>query len=223
MLQHIPKDFVLILSGVQCVGKTTTAYNILKYNPEFRRVSELDIIRTVVRTTIRNTNSLNEKILYQHYWPLFETLSEANLLVAKEQSKLLIPYVKEIVERQQMRKIPTIIEGSSIIPSTYFHNNIPINGFKKNVIFVNLYLSDENEHLKRRINRCKEREYNYSENMTKEQILKIRNNKILMLHLETLELSKNANNVFSIDVANMTQDMMVDKILHIINNYLKTN
>ena len=51
---QIPGNFILMLSGVPCVGKTTTAYNILKYQPEFRRVSELDIVRTIVRATIRN-------------------------------------------------------------------------------------------------------------------------------------------------------------------------
>ena len=39
-----------MLSGVSCVGKTTTAYEIVKNYPEFRRVSEYDLIRTVVRT-----------------------------------------------------------------------------------------------------------------------------------------------------------------------------
>ena len=46
----IPKDTILMLSGVSCVGKTTTAYEIVKNYSEFRRVSEYDLIRTVVRT-----------------------------------------------------------------------------------------------------------------------------------------------------------------------------
>ena len=47
---YIPKDAILMLSGVSCVGKTTTAYEIVKNYPEFRRVSEYDLMRTVVRT-----------------------------------------------------------------------------------------------------------------------------------------------------------------------------
>ena len=47
---HVPKDAILMLSGVSCVGKTTAAYEIVKNYPEFRRVSEYDLLRTIVRT-----------------------------------------------------------------------------------------------------------------------------------------------------------------------------
>lgn len=35
---QVPKDAILMLSGVSCVGKTTAAYEIVKNYPEFRRV-----------------------------------------------------------------------------------------------------------------------------------------------------------------------------------------
>ena len=220
---QIPGDFILMLSGVPCVGKTTTAYNILKYQPEFRLVSELDIIRTIVRATIRNIENcqyVNKEMLQDQYAALFYSLSESNLSDCKKQSTLLVPYVREIVARQQRRNIPTIIEGLSIIPSTYFSNDKPIKGFEKNVFFINLFLSDEQEHIQRRYNRCKEREYQDTEDQIKEQVINIRNSKNCELHEETLELSKATKNVASFDVSNMDQDSVVKKILSILGNYI---
>jgi len=212
-----------MISGVPCVGKTTTAYNIIKHFPEFRRVSELDIIRTVVRSVIKNLeseNNISPQIIHNKYCALFESLSEKDFQIAKLQSMELIPYVKEIVNRQQMRNIPTIIEGASIIPSTYFNNNVPIEGFEKHIIFINMYLSDLNEHIHRRTNRCKEREYSHTENIIQDEIKIIRNSKNLILHEETLALSKKVNNVFSIDVAHMNQMSILNNIQKIIEMYL---
>lgn len=212
-----------MLSGVPCVGKTTTAYNILKYQPDFRRVSELDLIRTIIRAVIRNIENskyVDKEMLQGQYEELFYSLSERDLSDCKKQSTLLIPYVREIVARQQRRNIPTIIEGLSIIPSTYFSNNQPIKGFEKNVFFINLFLSDEQEHIQRRYNRCKEREYQDTKSQVKEQVANIRNSKNLELHEETSELSKNVKNVASFDVSNMNQDSVTRKILGILDNYI---
>lgn len=49
---YIPKDAILMLSGVSCAWKTTAAYEIakiIKHYFGFRRVSEYDLLRTVVR------------------------------------------------------------------------------------------------------------------------------------------------------------------------------
>ena len=211
-----------MLSGVPCVGKTTTAYNILKSAPEFRRVSELDIIRTVIRSVFRTLEAgdhLNKKVAQEYYTALFSSLSEKDLPEAKQQSKLLIPFIKEIVDRQQKRKIPTIIEGSSIIPSTFFDNNKPIEGFEHNVIFINLYLSDENEHIQRRIRRCIERKNTNKISSAQDKVSKIRNSKNYSLHHETLQLSRETNRVYSIDTADMSQDAVVNKIMQIIYSF----
>lgn len=212
-----------MLSGVPCVGKTTAAYNIVKRFPEFRRVSELDIIRTVVRAVIHSLEDsfIDKNAIQKQYLALFDSLSESNLDVAKEQSKLLIPYIKEIVVRQQMRKIPTVIEGSSIVPSTYFINNIPIDGFKDHVLFINLYLSNEHVHINRRMTRCYEREYDDNMEQIIDKVTHVREGKNFEIHKETLELSMRANNVFSFDVTNMTPDDIVSMIIIITQKYLK--
>lgn len=221
----IPQDLILILSGVPCVGKTTTAYNLIKNISEFRRVSELDIIRTVVRATIKNLAKDPEAeaaLVQDKYKALFSSLAENDLDIAKQQSCLLIPYVKEIVCRQQRRKIPTIIEGASIIPSTYFENGYPIKGFEKNILFINLFLSNGTEHYNRRVKRCLERDYKKSNDSIKEEIEIIRKNKNLELHCETVELSKTATNVFSIDIANMNEFELLNNVAEIIHNSFKS-
>ena len=204
--------------NVYSVGKTTTAYNLIKSTTIFRRVSELDIIRTIVRSVIHeyeHNQHIYEKKQHE-YSALFKSIAENDLDTAKQQSKILIPYVREIVLRQQRRKIPTIIEGTSIIPSTYFVNGKPIDGFEKNVVFVNLYISDEAEHYRRRIERCMERDYKTSVDFIYDEIKIIRKNKNTELHLETECLSKIVPNVFSIDIANKSEAEVTHYILQLL-------
>lgn len=159
---EIPKDLILFLTGVPCVGKTTTAYNLLRKYPEFKSVTEVDIMRTMARSIIRDigpiVNSEVKLNVENSYYYLFKSVTVSNFITMKKQSSILSKPICEIVKRQQDRKIPTIIEGTSIVPSTFFENNKPIDGFQKNIIFINLYLSDIQEHIQRRKNRCVERE-----------------------------------------------------------------
>lgn len=222
MSLNIPKDFVLILTGVPCVGKTTTAYNLIRKYTEFKSVSEIDILRTMARCIIKDietkTSVISASNLKTVYSSLFKSVTNGDFTDLKQQSEILLNPIREIVKRQQDRKIPTIIEGTSVIPSTFFKNGQPIEGFKKNIIFINLYLSDINEHIQHRKARCMEREYAKSESLT-EKINIIRNNKNDILHKETLELGRTAQNVFSIDIAHMSQEEVVGKISKIITNY----
>lgn len=222
MNKIIPKDTVLLISGVQCVGKTTTAYNIVQNYPDFRRVSELDIIRTIVRATLINLldeGFINKQEIMDKYSELFKSVSESDYETAKNQSRQLVPYIKEIVLRQQSRRIPTIIEGSSIIPSIFFSDSKPLNWVNSNILFVNLYLSSGDEHITRRQMRCNEREYSRSMEEIKHNVRQIRYQKNIMLHNETLMLSKCCPNVFSIDVASKSPGEIVQIIMKLVYKY----
>lgn len=86
----IPKDTILMLSGVSCVGKTTTAYEIVKNYSEFRRVSEYDLIRTVVRTAYEHLADeayINKNELMDKYNALFESLTCNNFEITRLQSE----------------------------------------------------------------------------------------------------------------------------------------
>lgn len=204
------------------MGKTTTAYEIVKNYSEFRRVSELDIIRTIVRTAVERFSTsgyLNKEDMLAEYEVLFESLSNSNLEIAKKQSQQLIPYIKEIVLRQQRRKIPTILEGAGIIPSTYFPNDQPLDWLTSNVIFINLYLSDKNEHITRRTVRSSEREYMDSESEARKVISKIRDNKNEILHNEAIKLGQTHYNVLSIDTANKSPKCVAETIMNLVKAY----
>ncbi|MCH5261089.1 MAG: hypothetical protein J1F18_15170 [Lachnospiraceae bacterium] len=221
----IPKNAIIILSGVSCVGKTTAAYKIIQRCSVFRRVSELDIIRTIVRSVVGNLATdgyLNYDDVEAAYLDLFKSLTISDFETAKSQSKILIPYVKEIILRQQRRNIPTVLEGAGIIPSTYYPNNCPLSWLTSTLVFINLYLKDEMVHIERRCSRCNERDYADTFEETKDMIQKIRNQKNELLHQETLELSKKFNNIFSIDVSGMTQDSVADTILKLVYKYYST-
>ncbi len=223
---HIPKDSVLILSGVSCVGKTTTAYEILKNYPEFRKVNEYDLIRTIVRASYEHLFEelyINNDELKNKYNALFASITNHNFDITKLQSKQLIPYVKEIILRQQRRCIPTIIEGTGIVPSTYFPNNKPLGWLTKHVVFVNLYLSNENEHISRRQSRVIERDYHESTSKTKTIISYARAEKNQLLHMQATELHQIHNNIISIDVSNCTPSCVASKVMEFVFEYFKTN
>ena len=90
---NIPKDAILMLSGVSCVGKTTAAYEIVKNYPEFRRVSEYDLIRTVVRTAYKYLDEeidINKNELINKYNALFESITSSNFEITKLQESVKV-------------------------------------------------------------------------------------------------------------------------------------
>lgn len=213
--QIIPNNLIILLSGVPCVGKTTTAYNIIKNYPVFKRVAEVDLIKTILRTVLNESKNGNTEF-FEKYNFLLSSSTDISFLSLKEQAHALSKYVIEIIKRQQTRKIPTVIEGLGIVPSVYFLESEIIDTLNNNVMFINLYISNEEEHIKRRLMRCAERKYQNDVNQLKEKIYKYREKNIQM-HNETLELSKKYKNVFSIDISYMTEDEVIEKIIQLIS------
>ena len=219
---YVPKDVILMLSGVSCVGKTTAAYEIVKNYPEFRRVSEYDLLRTVVRTAyeyLAEESYIDKDELISKYNALFESITSSNFETTKLQSEQLLPYVKEIILRQQRRRIPTIIEGTGIIPSTYFPNKQPLAWLSNHVVFINLYISDEEEHISRRQSRSEERDYHESVSKTEIIISQSRAEKNQLLHTQAIELQQTFKNVFSLDVSNYTPSHVASKIMEFVFDY----
>ena len=219
---QVPKDAILMLSGVSCVGKTTAAYEIVKNYPEFRRVSEYDLLRTVVRTAyeyLAEEAYIDKDELISKYNALFESITSSDLEITKLQSEQLLPYVKEIILRQQRRRIPTIIEGTGIIPSIYFPNNQPLAWLSKHVVFINLYISDEEDHISRRQSRSEERDYHESVSKTEIIISQSRAEKNQLLHMQAIQLHQIFKNVFSLDVSYCTPSHVAGKIMELVFDY----
>lgn len=213
---------VLVITGLPCIGKTTVAYELVKEYPQFRNVTEIDIIRTVLRKMIKELDlniSHSDIEIKGYYESLFSSLREGNYDVACEQSTQLLPFVKDIIFRQQRRNIPTIIEGSEIVPITYFNDNQKNFWINENIIFIYLYINDESEHKSRRINRCKERGYSINEENENNLVYKIRKEKHFLLLRDALNLSKTNKNIFAIDIANESIEGTCNLIIKQIDEY----
>ena len=213
MMQTIPNDTILILTGVPCIGKTTTAYEITRRYPTFQRVVEMDIVSDTVRTVFKANN------LEKDSPALFESITVQDLDTTKSQAKILLPYVKELVLRQQKRKLSTVLEGAEIIPSLFFPSGKPAEWLNERVVFVNLYASNEEEQRKRRTNRYLERNYpaEYDEIIRQESLIVREKNE--RLHLETLTLASKFPNVFSVDISDLPPATLAEKIVQIVENY----
>ena len=146
-MKEIPNDMILFVSGVPSAGKTTISYELLKRYDVFRVIQETDIIREILR-------GYNEQLITQYHidkddisniLPHTELLSYAQ---AKSQCDILKYSIKEIIERQKRKRIPTIINGVHIIPEIlYEFIDAP------NIKYINLFFDSEEslyEHLKER-------------------------------------------------------------------------
>ena len=144
---NIPCDLIIFISGVPSAGKTTISYELLKRYESFRIVQETDILREILR-------GYNEYLVNSRH--ILETqtcnvLSHTELLsyaMSIEQCNIMKYSIKEIVERQKRKKIPTIINGVHIMPeilSEYIQ--LP------NIKYINLFFDCEEDlfsHLKER-------------------------------------------------------------------------
>ena len=90
------------------------------------------------------------------------------------------------------------------------------------IIFINLYLSDEQEHISRRHSRSEERDYHEPISKTKTIISQSRAEKNQLLHLESIKLHQTFENVFSIDVSNYTPSHIAKKIMEFVCDYFNS-
>lgn len=147
---EIPKGFIVFISGVPGVGKTTLSYELLKMFNEFRIIEETDLIREVLRgynefikDEFRDKiNFLFDKIEITDHTKLL-SLNES-----KQQCEFMKKSLENIIARQQRKGIPSIINGVHIIPES-------LNGLAKNhnIIYINLFINSESELYNRLLNR----------------------------------------------------------------------
>ena len=110
----------------------------------------------------------------------------------------------QIIQRQQRKKISTIINGVHIVPEVL--SELALN---ENIIFINLYISNEAEFMSRFVSRD-ESKYTL-ENM---QYIFEANKE---LHYNTLKIQKDCNTaVHSIDITSLRIDETLDLIIDCI-------
>ncbi|MBQ9610596.1 MAG: AAA family ATPase [Lachnospiraceae bacterium] len=207
---RIPNGFILFLSGVPGVGKTTISYELLKRINSFRIIEETDIIREILRGYNQYLKyDLNiEKNIFKDI-----NISDHTVLLdydnAKKQCILMKKSIEHIILRQQRKGIATIINGVHVIPEILYDI------ISDNFVFINLYVTDENEIYNRIVNR------NPSSYMLEHIPFIYKSNTELFSNTEKVISMCNYNNIFNINVTNLSVDDTIELCVRKIKKYLK--
>lgn len=206
----IPEGFIVFISGVPGVGKTTVSYELLKRFNIFRIIEETDLIREVLlgynAFLAQEFPTQSRDILEQI------TITDHTKLLsfdeAKQQCEFMRSSLEYIVARQQRKGIPSIINGVHIIPES-------LNGLVRNhnVIYINLHISSEQALYTRLVNR------NSKSYMLRHVPFIFQTN--LDLYTSTAKLSKEFPCVFNnIDITNLSVDETLYIIMQRIENLI---
>lgn len=206
----IPDGFIVFISGVPGVGKTTISYELLRRCDKFRIIEETDIIREVLlgyNDYLKNEfgdkiDFLLKKINITDHTKLL-TLNEA-----KEQCIYMKSSLEQIVARQQRKGIATIINGVHIIPEV-------LNGIADNIVYINLYVTSANQIYNRISHR------NPSSYMLEYIPLIFQTN--LDLYVSTKKIALNTPYIFNINVTELTIEDTVEKIVNYITDFITNN
>ena len=206
----IPDDFIVFISGVPGVGKTTVSYELFKKFNNFRIIEETDLIREVLRgyndyLKIKFGDQVNfifKKIQITDHTKLL-TYAEAKI-----QCKTMEKSFEKIVARQQRRRIPSIINGVHIIPEL-------LNGLAENnnIIYINLYVTKEEVLYNRILNR------DPTSYMLNHIPFIFQTNKDLFFN--TAQSSLKYPHIFNVDVTDLDVDSTIKKIVLCINKRIQ--
>ena len=206
----IPDGFIVFISGVPGVGKTTISYELLRRCDKFRIIEETDIIREVLlgyNDYLKNEfgdkiDFLLKEINITDHTKLL-TLNEA-----KEQCIYMKSSLEQIVARQQRKGIATIINGVHIIPEV-------LNGIADNIVYINLYVTSANQIYNRILHR------NPSSYMLEYIPLIFQTN--LDLYVNTKEIALNTPCIFNINVTESTIEDTMRKVVSCITDFIANN
>lgn len=201
----IPKGFIIFISGVPGVGKTTISYELLKRYNEFRIIEETDLIREI----LRGYNEFLKDNFGKDVTFIFERIeiTDHTKLLSLEEAKMQCLYMKnsfdQIIARQQRKGISSIINGVHIIPEV-------LNGLagNHNIIYINLYIDNEQKIYERIVNR------NPTSYMLDHITFIYQTNK--ELYLSTEKIASQTSHIFNINVTNLSIDETIEKIINCI-------
>ena len=205
----IPDGFIVFISGVPGVGKTTISYELFRRCDKFRIIEETDIIREILlgyNDYLKNEfgdkiDFMLKKINITDHTKLL-TLNEA-----KEQCIYMKSSLEQIVARQQRKGIATIINGVHIIPEVL--NGIADN---KNVVYINLYVTSANQIYNRISHR------NPSSYMLEYIPLIFQTN--FDLYVNTQKIASNTPYIFNINATKLTIEDTIEKIVSCLTDFI---
>ena len=205
---NLPKGYIIFISGVPGVGKTTISYELLKRYNEIRIVEETDILREILRgyhEFLKSHFASKINFLFEE----IDIVSHSVFLSYAEAVKqcLYMRYsIEKIIKRQKRKGITTVINGVHIVPEI-------LNGLcnDEDIIYLNLFVSSEQDLFKRWYNRDKTK-YTISN-------LHIAFQTNMALANSTLKMSRKKKFIFNnIDVSNLNVEQTIMKIIECINN-----
>ena len=141
---QIPHDTILFISGAPGAGKTSISYGILRRFDCFRIIEETDIMREIIRgyNAFAADYCRDERISEINMYDSTVIMSYSEAL---NQCRIIKNSIRNVVERQQRKKIPTIINGVHIVPKELIRTIT-----STSTVYINLYVSDF-EILKKRL------------------------------------------------------------------------
>lgn len=209
----LPKGYIIFISGVPGVGKSTISYELLKRYNEIRIVEETDILREVLRGYNEFLRSLfSSKIDF-----LFEKINivSHSIFLSYDEAIKQCTYIKhsleKIIKRQKRKGITTVINGVHIVPEI-------LSGLCNDVgiIYINLFINNERTLFKRWDDRDKAK-YTSSN-------LHIAFQTNIALANSTLNMSQKKKFTFNnIDVSNINIEQTIGKIIECINHQLQNS
>lgn len=203
----LPKGFIVFISGVPGVGKTTVSYELLRMFDEFRIVEETDLIREVLRGYNEYIkDAFKEKDL--SFLDGLEIAHNTKILrydEAKKQCEHMKKPIEKIVGRQKRKGISTIINGVHIVPEVL--DGLYVND---NTVFFNLFLNNKRS-LSDRWKKRDSVKYN-SKNLS----IAFQTN--LALSQSARKLSKTSGNkIFDIDVTHLSINQTKTQIVSLLS------
>ncbi|MDE5540100.1 MAG: AAA family ATPase, partial [Bacilli bacterium] len=209
----LPKGYIIFISGVPGVGKTTISYELLRRYNEIRIVEETDILREI----LRGYHEFLKKHFGKEMDYMFEEINIAphNLFLSYSEAAKQCTYMKhsleEIIKRQKRKGITTIINGVHIVPEILdgLCNN-------ENIIYLNLFVNNEQELY------IRWRERDKTKYTISNLHIAFKTNKPLAD--KTLKLSKKKKFLFNnIDVSNLSLEQTIVEIIKCINQQLQNS
>ena len=229
----IPRDFLIFISGATGVGKSTLARNLLMEIPELVIIEEADLLREA----IRSENDRIVKHIVDHFSKIeginkeslrkllkYDILKSSTINLEyediNEQCRLILEPLTGVCFRLMDKGMPAIIEGVNLSFEAMFEDNESFYSTfldDNNKIFINLYLSDSNEHKNRLRQRSNERREDARKRQTYmkkfDNIRKTNEN----MRIGAQKYADKYSNVHNIDTLGNI-DQVVNKVLKIIRD-----
>lgn len=202
-------ELIIFISGVPGVGKTTVSYQLLTRIEQFRIIEETDLIREILRgynEHLRHTFGNQVEFVFNQI-----NITDHTKLLSFEEAKIqcqtMLSSFEKIIARQRRKGISTIINGVHVIPEVL--KDITEN---VNVLFFNLYVTDENELYKRIYSRDSS-----SYMLDCIPFIFQTNND---LYISTEQLTSNHSNIFNINVTGLSIDETINRITSCIKSIM---